>query len=199
MVVALLILVPCAIAALVALLRPLFLLLRKADIDDVQRTTARRQALFSGFIIACALAWLWGLSFAGHASNKVTIIAALLCMGMLTLATYRVKPLLPVSILATLAWLIALLAVVLLMLTGYRTTVALGDGLYCSETNVSSLGESSQILEIFRRHLFIDQRLYTFTYEDPHEALQPMPGQPDAPARCRALLHPDWRPAQPVR
>jgi hypothetical protein len=188
MVVALAILVPCAVAVLVVLLRPFSLLLLKNGIDAAGRASARRQALCSGVVIACALAWLLGISFAGHAPNKLAVVAALLCMGMPTLATYRIKPLLPVSVLASLAWLIALLAVVLLMLTDYRVAAPLGDSLYCSETDVNSLGESSEILEIFRRHLFIDHRIYMFTYEDPHEALPSMPGQPDGPARCRTLL-----------
>ena len=123
-----------------------------------------------------------GVSFAGHAPNNVAIVAALLCMGMLTLATYRSKPLLPVSILATLAWLIALLAVVVTMLTDYRVAAPLGGGLYCSEINVNSMTESSEILEIFRRHLFIDHRIYMFTYDDPHADLPPLLEQPDAPA-----------------
>lgn len=199
MVWALVIFGPCAIAALVALLRPFFLLLLTAAVDHAQHAATRRQALFSGFIIACALCWLWGISLAGHAANSAAIVVALLCMGMLTLAMYRVKPLLPVAILSTLAWLIALLAVVLLLLTDYRRAAPLGDGLYCSETAINSMNESSELLEIFRRHLFIDHRLYMFTYEDPREDLPPMLGQPDVPARCLALLHPDRHPAPPLR
>jgi len=201
MVWALVIFGPCAVAALVALLRPFSLLRPTAGIDDAGRAAARRQALFSGFIIACALCWTCGISFAGHAANKVAIIAALLCMGMLTLATYRTKPLMPVAILATLAWLIALFAVAVTLLTDtdYRVAAPLGDGLYCSEINFNSMTESSQILEIFRRYLFIEHRIYMTNYDDPQAVLPPMPGQPDAPARCRVLLHAKWHPAPPVR
>ncbi|HEX8788437.1 MAG TPA: hypothetical protein VF793_19785 [Telluria sp.] len=185
----------CAAGALIALAFP-FLLLCLRQVDADRRDRARRHAVFSSFTIACAIAYLLDLSFAGHALNIIAVAAVVICAGALTLSAFSIRPTylaLPVGLLAACAWLINLAGVSLAFLDrGPVATAQLGSGLHCRETEYGYFlsNPPGWIMDIHRRYLFVDHRIYRQfnPAAGPVEVVAAPEGLPDAPARCHALI-----------
>jgi hypothetical protein len=185
----------CAAGALIALSFP-FILLCLSQVDARRRAMARRHAVFSAFTIACAIAWMLHLSFAGHALNVAAVVAVVICSGALALSAFNFRPArlaLPVGLLAAFTWLVNLAGVTLVFLDhGPTVTAQLGNGVHCRETDYGYFGGDppGRIMDIYRRYLFIDHRIYRQFNSaiGPLEVLPAPVGLPDAPARCLALV-----------
>jgi hypothetical protein len=186
----------CGAGALTALLQP-WVLLCLARTDAVRRFEARREARCSGFIIFCALAWMANLSFAGHALNVIAIVVVVICAGSLAMFAFGLRPTvvgLSVGLMATGAFLLGLLFCLeeVLVHGNSPATAQLDDGLVCRETVYGFVtSDSGELMEIYRRYLFIDHRIYHRIHSDidPDNAAPPPAGIADTLARCQAAVN----------
>jgi hypothetical protein len=174
---------------LIAVLQPLVLLCLSGA-DAGRRAKSRRYALLSVFVIACLSARIAGLSLAGHAWNVAANLAAVACLGWLTLFAFSMRPshfAIPVGALASLAVLLLFIFSMMFAVGDDGTTVRLSSDLYCNRTDDST--------RIFRRHLFIDHQIYLQDETEPSADPGAIPPHdlPNAPAQCKALLQAAWR------
>lgn len=192
----------CGAGALTALLHPLVLLCM-AKTDAARRAEARQYARCSAFIIVCVIAWAANLSFAGHALNLAANIGMMACAGLLVLFTFDMRPKLAgisLGLLAAGAWLFGLLLCLASALFDGNSpaTVRLDDGLVCRETVYGFVtSDSGEIMDIYRRYLFIDHRIYQQVHSDvtPNPPVQAPAGLRDATARCQAAVNAQRRAA----
>jgi hypothetical protein len=157
----------CGTGAVLALLSP-WLVMRRAAGDMALRGLARYHLFVSGFVIAA-----------------------------LVLFSFRIKPTwlgVATGILSACGWWLGCLWIVLTAAFDGNSpaSVELGDGLVCRETVYGFVAsDSGQELDIFRRYLFIDHRLYHERRSDvyPGDPVPPPAGLRDAVARCDARLN----------
>jgi hypothetical protein len=189
------VLASCAIAALTALLHPIVLsTLRRTD--AAVRSKMRHRARFSAFILFCALARALNLSIAGHILNVAAIVGIMVCAGFLIAFAFTIRPVFvgsTVGLLAGVAWLAGLLICVMsAVFDDSPVTVQLDDGLICRETVYGfAAGDAGEIMDIYRRYLFIDHRLLSQMDSDaePEQNTPPPPAFSDTLARCRARVN----------
>jgi hypothetical protein len=190
------VLASCAVAALTALLHPLVLLtLRRTD--AAVGIKMRQWARFSAFILFCALARALDLSVAGHIVNVAAIVGIMVCAGFLVAFAFTIRPIFvgnTIGLLAGVAWLVGLLFCVMSALLDGNSpvTVQLDSGLICRETVYGfAAGDSGEIMDIYRRYLFIDHRLLSQMDSDvePEQNTPPPPALADTLARCRARVN----------
>lgn len=186
----------CAGGALAALLHPLVLLaLRRGD--AAARTRLRHQARFSGFILCCALARALDLSFAGHVLNLAAVAGVMVCAAFLVVFAFRMAPRtvgVAVGLLAGSAWLGGLIFCLMMGVFGGNSaaTVQLDDGLVCRETVYGFVtSDSGEIMDIYRRYLFVDHRLLSQRHSDvePEDDKPPPAAMADTLARCRMRVN----------
>jgi len=181
-----------AVGILAALLLPL-VRLRAAKLDAANAVTARRHLCLSGLVVAIAAAAASGFSLAGHAANVMAIALALIAAGVQVLYSIDSRPRIlgaVIGLVAGVAWLLALLFCAMSLAFGNSpVTVALGDGLYCSETVYGFVtGDSGEETDLYQRYLVIDHKVYHQVHSD----IYPNEPQPErarfatALARCQA-------------
>ena len=126
----------------------------------------------SCYVCITALAAVSGLSFAAHTVNVAALIAAYGSAGALVLLLFRIRPRfagIAAGCLGLGCWLlVSLLSVGLGIMSGNSpATVALDDKLICRETVYGFVtSDSGEELDIYRRYLFIDYRLYHQIHSD---------------------------------
>lgn len=189
------VLASCAIAALVALLHPVVMaVLHHADAPV--RSKMRHRARFSVFILVCALARALDLSIAGHILNVAANVGVMVCAGLLVAFAFGIGPVFvgaAISLLAGGAWLIGLVFCLLSAISDGNSpvTVQLDDGLICRETVYGFVaGDSGEVMDIYRRYLFIDYRLLSQMDSDvePEQNRPPPPALAGTLSRCRARV-----------
>lgn len=184
-----------AVGTLAALLLPV-VQLRAAKLDAAGAMTARRHLYLSGLVVAVAAAAASGFSFAGHAANVTAIAIALIAGGVQVLYSIDSRPRIlgaAIGLVAGVAWLLALLFCAMsLAFDNAPVTVALGDGLYCSETVYGfAAGDSGEETDLYQRYLVIDHRVY----DQIHSDIYPNDPQPERArfagelARCQAGIN----------
>lgn len=184
-----------AVGIVAALLSPLAQL-RTGKLDAAGAMTARRHLCLSGLVVAIAVAAVSGFSFAGHAANIMAIALALIAAGVLVLYSFGTLPGIvgiATGLVAGAAWLLALLFCAMSLAFGNSpVTVALGDGLYCSETVYGFVtGDSGEETDLYQRYLIIDHTVYHQIHSD----IYPNEPQPERArfaselARCQAGIN----------
>lgn len=176
-----------ALGTLAALVLPL-VRLRAARLDAASAGTARRHLCLSGLVAIVAAAAASGFSFAGHAGNVAAIAVALIAGGVLVLYSFGSVPQIlgvATGLVAGIAWLLALFGCAMgLAFSNSPVTVALGDGLYCSETVYGFVtGDSGEETDLYQRYLVIDHKVYHQVHSD----IYPNESQPER-ARFAAAL-----------
>jgi hypothetical protein len=118
------------------------------------------------YVCLTALAAAMGLSFAMHAINFVLVMGAVMGGGALALLVFRIRPKfvgIAVGSLAVGCWSLLALGFGALALFGESSPleVTLDDGQVCRESVYGfAAGDSGEILDIYKRYVLIDYRLY---------------------------------------
>jgi len=124
------------------------------------------------FIFVIVLSAALGFSFAAHVLNVVVAIAALMLIGLLALLLFRIRPkfvAVPIGSLAIFFWFLLALGLggVRLFEGNSAVMVALDDGYYCQESVYGFVtSDSGEELEVYKRYLFVDYRLYHKIHSD---------------------------------
>jgi hypothetical protein len=138
-----------------------------------------------------------GFSFSVHLLNILATFTALIFIGALALLAFRIKAkfvAISVGSVAVFAWLLLALGMgaVMLLDGNSAVTVALEDGQYCEETVYGFVtGDSGEELAIYRRYLFIDQRIYHGVHSDvyPNDVTRVSTSLASLLARCQAKIN----------
>jgi hypothetical protein len=96
------------------------------------------------------------------------------------------------SLLASGAWLTCVLLGLVVLIEQSPATVQLNDGLICHETVYGFVTtDSGEIMDIYRRYLFIDHRLLSQVHSDPEPEtnVPPPPAFAATLARCQLLVN----------
>lgn len=148
------------------------------------------------YICLTALSAVLGLSFAAHVLNIAAVIGACLALGALTLLLFSIKPGFAgvvAGCLGVICWLVLMLCIGgLTFFSGSSpVTVTLDDKLVCRETAYGFVtSDSGEELEIYKRYLLLDYRVYHQFHSDiDPDAQTPVPAKlANMVAVCQAKI-----------